>query len=81
MQNAARLLLITASLAALAGCSSNGDQQDNRDNAIEVNSSAIEVDTLPADENSAAATGSLTNQDSSGGGQSGDADAAAGNGP
>jgi hypothetical protein len=45
----------------LTACGSNGDQQDNRANAIEVNSSVVEVDTLPPDESSATPSDDLAN--------------------
>ncbi|MFL6734596.1 MAG: hypothetical protein ACJ8EY_07860 [Sphingomicrobium sp.] len=50
-------------LALLAGCGSNGDQQDNRANAIEANSSVVEVDTLPPDESSETSTNDLVSGD------------------
>ena len=53
MRNAAKTILALAGMAALAACgTSEGDQQHNADNAIEVNSSVVEVNTLPADESS-----------------------------
>ena len=61
MQNAAKIMGILASAAAVAACGSNGDQQDNRANAVEVNSSVVEVDTLPADESSATPSDQLAN--------------------
>ena len=61
MRNAAKTFLVLTSAAALAACGSNGDQQDNRDNAIEANSSVVEVDTLPADESSATPSDDLAN--------------------
>ena len=61
MRNAAKTFLTLTSAAALAACGSNGDQQDNRANAVEVNSSVVEVDTLPADESSATPSDDLAN--------------------
>jgi hypothetical protein len=61
MQNAAKIVLALTSAAAVGACGSNGDQQDNRANAVEVNSSVVEVDTLPADESSATSSGDLAN--------------------
>jgi hypothetical protein len=61
MQNVAKTMMALTGLAALAACSSNGDQQDNRANAVEVNSSVVEVDTLPADESSATPSDELAN--------------------
>lgn len=55
MQNVTRHFILLSVLAPLAACGSNGEQQDNRDQAIEANS-AVEVDALPADESSAALT-------------------------
>lgn len=60
MRNAAKTLLALTGLVALGACGTGqGDQQDNRDNAVEVNSSVVEVDTLPADESSATSTEDL----------------------
>ncbi len=61
MPNAAKTFLMLIPAAALAACGSNGDQQDNRANAVEVNSSVVEVDTLPADESSATTSEELAN--------------------
>jgi hypothetical protein len=61
MQNAAKFLSVLTVAAAVAACGSNGDQQDNRANAVEVNSSVVEVDTLPADESSATTSDELAN--------------------
>jgi hypothetical protein len=61
MQNAAKISLILVTAAALAACGSNGDQQDDRANAVEVNSSVVEVDTLPPDESVATSTEDLAN--------------------
>jgi hypothetical protein len=61
MRNAAKTLLTLSSVAVLTACGSNGDQQDNRANAIEVNSSVVEVDTLPPDESSATPSDDLAN--------------------
>jgi hypothetical protein len=61
MRNAAKTLLTLSSAAVLTACGSNGDQQDNRANAIEVNSSVVEVDTLPPDESSATPSDHLAN--------------------
>ena len=61
MRNAAKMILALSSAAALTACGSNGDQQDNRANAIEVNSSVVEVDTLPPDESSATPSDDLSN--------------------
>ena len=61
MQNAAKTIFALVGLAALGACSSNGDQQDNRSNAIEANSSVVEVDTLPPDESSAPPDDQLAN--------------------
>lgn len=61
MRNAAKTIFAFAGLAALGACSSNGDQQDNRANAIEANSSVVEVDTLPPDESSATPDDQLAN--------------------
>ena len=60
MRNAAKIIPALAS-AALVACGSNGDQQDNRANAVEVNSSVVEVDTLPADESSSTPSDELAN--------------------
>ena len=57
MRNAARTLFIFVGLAALGACSGNGDSA----NAIEANSSVVEVDTLPADESSATPSDQLAN--------------------
>ena len=59
MQNAPKTFATMAMIAALAACSSQGDQQHNADNAIEVNSSVVEVNTLPADESSATSSEDL----------------------
>ena len=60
MRNAAKTLLALTGFVALGACGTGqGDQQDNRDNAVEVNSSVVEVDTLPADESSATSTEDL----------------------
>ena len=61
MRNAAKTFLILIPAAVLGACGSNGDQQDNRANAVEVNSSVVEVDTLPADESSATSSEELAN--------------------
>ncbi len=62
MRNAAKTIFAVAGLASLGACSSNGDQQDNRANAIEANSSVVEIDTLPPDESS----GTLDDQPANG---------------
>jgi hypothetical protein len=61
MRNATKGFTIIVSAAILASCGSNGDQQDNRANAIEANSSVVEVDTLPADESSSTSSAELAN--------------------
>jgi hypothetical protein len=61
MRNAAKTFFAVASLAVLGACSGNGDAQDNRANAIEANSSVVEVDTLPADESSVTPSDQLAN--------------------
>ena len=61
MRNASKTIFAFVGLAALGACSSNGDQQDNRANAIEANSSVVEVDTLPPDESSATPDDQLAN--------------------
>lgn len=62
MRNAVKAVGALTGLLALAACGTGqGDQQDNRDNAVEVNSSVVEVDTLPADESSATSSDDLAN--------------------
>ena len=59
MRNAAKTLVALTTLSLAACGSSEGDQQHNADNAVEVNSSVIEVNTLPADESSATSSEDL----------------------
>ena len=61
MQDAAKILILLSGALGVSACGGNGDQQDNRANAVEVNSSVVEVDTLPADESSATSSGELAN--------------------
>lgn len=59
MRNAAKTFVALTVLSLAACGSTEGDQQHNADNAIEVNSSVVEVNTLPADESSATSSEDL----------------------
>lgn len=59
MRNVRKRFAVLVLAAGLPACTGNDDQQRNADVALEANSAAVDVATLPADESSATSSEDL----------------------